>query len=287
MSTALPAFPGRSRRTTASGTCGVTWIPSSWPGPGGTRRPGSSRPHQIIRCWDTGSASSAAAQGRGCCRTTLCATCHSTRQRSDLEHGGVHRCRARPRQAVRRGHLLGERVPSSGPHEPPAAVSHPRASPQAARASAGGVPAAIPRAEPLPGFGPCRVVVCTRQAHARRGLCRAHDVRWREQHRAGMLAVTDFGAWCRSSAPVASGHEVVLRGLAPLVQAEILFGLQERCRQGALTPLLPAADHLPSAAGHPRTDDHRPGRLPARPPSPCAGPGPAAGGAASGDVAAG
>ena len=94
-----------------------------------------------------------------------------------------------------------------------------------------------PRAEPLPGFGPCKVVVCTRQAHARRGLCRAHDVRWWEQHRAGMLAVTDFGAWCRSSAPVASGHEVVLRGLAPLVQAEILFGLQERCRQGALTPL--------------------------------------------------
>jgi integrase len=49
--------------------------------------------------------------------------------------------------------------------------------------------------------------------------------------------VTDFGAWCQSSAPAASGHEVVLRGLAPLVQAEILLGLQERCRYGALTYL--------------------------------------------------
>lgn len=94
-----------------------------------------------------------------------------------------------------------------------------------------------PRAEPLPGFGPCKVAVCTRQAHARRGLCRPHDVRWWEQRRAGLAGEADFGAWCQSSAPVASGHEVVMRGLAPLVQAQILFGLQERCRQGALTLL--------------------------------------------------
>ena len=88
-----------------------------------------------------------------------------------------------------------------------------------------------------PASAPYRVVVCIRQAHARRGLCRAHDVRWWEQHRTGTAAVADFDGWCRSSAPVASGHEVVLRGLAPLVQAEILFGLQERCRYGALTYL--------------------------------------------------
>jgi integrase len=94
-----------------------------------------------------------------------------------------------------------------------------------------------PRAEPLPGFGPCKVAVCTWQAHARRGLCRPHDVRWWEQHRAGLVGAEDLAAWCRSSAPVASGHEVVMRGLAPLVQAQILFGLQERCRQGALTLL--------------------------------------------------
>jgi site-specific recombinase XerC len=94
-----------------------------------------------------------------------------------------------------------------------------------------------PGAEPLPGFGPCKVAVCTRQAHARRGLCRPHDVRWWEQYCAGLAEAADFGAWCRSSAPVASGHEVVMRGLSPLVQAQILFGLQERCRQEALTLL--------------------------------------------------
>lgn len=94
-----------------------------------------------------------------------------------------------------------------------------------------------PDAKPLPGFGPCLVVVCTRQAHGRRGLCRAHDVRWWEQHRAGKVTVAGLDAWCRSSAPVASGHEVVLRGLAPLVQAQILLGLQERCRDGGLTYL--------------------------------------------------
>ena len=70
-----------------------------------------------------------------------------------------------------------------------------------------------------------------------RGLCRPHDVRWWEQHRAGLAEAGDFAAWCRSSSPVASGHEVVMRSLAPLVQAQILFGLQERCRQGALTLL--------------------------------------------------
>jgi len=96
---------------------------------------------------------------------------------------------------------------------------------------------AHPEARPLPGFGACQVTVCTRQAHGRRGLCRAHDDRWWEQERAGKVTHADFGAWCRSSAPVASGHEVVLRGLAPLVQAQILFGLQERCRFGAVTYL--------------------------------------------------
>jgi integrase len=94
-----------------------------------------------------------------------------------------------------------------------------------------------PAATPLPGFGPCQVTVCTRQAHGRRGLCRPHDVRWWEQQRRGEVTASGFAAWCRSSGPVATGHAVILRGLAPLIQAEILFGLQERCRSGALTYL--------------------------------------------------
>lgn len=94
-----------------------------------------------------------------------------------------------------------------------------------------------PGAVPLPGFGRCRAGVCDRQAHGRRGLCRPHDVRWWQQFRAGQVTDAGFEDWCRTAAPVASGHQVVLRGLAPRVQAEVLFGLQERCRHGALTYL--------------------------------------------------
>jgi integrase len=96
---------------------------------------------------------------------------------------------------------------------------------------------AHPEAMPLPSFGPCQVTACTRQAHGRRGLCRPHDMRWWEQQRQGQVTASDFAAWCRSSGPVASGHVVILRGLPPLIQAEILFGLQERCRSGAMTYL--------------------------------------------------
>jgi integrase len=94
-----------------------------------------------------------------------------------------------------------------------------------------------PGAVPLPGFGRCRAEVCDRQAHGRRGLCRPHDVRWQGQLRGGQVTDTGFEDWCRTAAPVASGHQVVLRGLALRVQAELLFGLQERCRHGALTYL--------------------------------------------------
>ena len=92
-----------------------------------------------------------------------------------------------------------------------------------------------PAAQPLPGFGPCRVAVCDRKAYGRRGLCRPHDVRWWDQRRGGLA--TDFEQWCRTTAPVASGHEVVLRGLTPRVQTEILFGLQQRCTRDVITYL--------------------------------------------------
>ena len=216
----------------------------------------------------------------------LCATCHSTRKRSDLSMEEF--IAAGP---VRARHC-GEVICSAGGCPRPVRTRQLRlCHTHEHRRKQLGLPLADflqhPRAEPLPSFGPCRVVVCTRQAHARRGLCRAHDVRWREQHRAGTLAVTDFGAWCRSSAPVASGHEVILRGLAPLVQAEILLGLQERCRQGALTYLYQLriicrrllGIHAPTITGFDVSRLARHHRALAA--------GPAAGGAASGDVTGG
>jgi integrase len=92
-----------------------------------------------------------------------------------------------------------------------------------------------PAAQPLPGFGVCRVPVCDRQARYLRGLCGTHYALWWDQDRKGLT--TDFDAWCRSASAIASGHAVIMRGLSPTVQAEILFGLQERCRRGVITYL--------------------------------------------------
>ena len=92
-----------------------------------------------------------------------------------------------------------------------------------------------PTTQPLPGFGVCRVPVCDRQARYLRGLCGTHYARWWDQDRQGLT--TDFDAWCRTAAPIASGHAVIMRGLSSAVQAEILLGLQERCRRGVITYL--------------------------------------------------
>ncbi|MGH4010554.1 MAG: tyrosine-type recombinase/integrase [Pseudonocardiaceae bacterium] len=93
-----------------------------------------------------------------------------------------------------------------------------------------------PDLKPRRCFGQCRVLACQRQAHSRRfGLCKPHETRWRKDRKG---QPTDFEAWCRSTYPVArTGHELVLRGLAPLVQAQILLGVQERCRHDVRTYL--------------------------------------------------
>jgi integrase len=174
--------------------------------------------------------------GQGLVPDELCATCHGTRQRSDLSMEEF--VAAGPVRVKGHGEVI---CSAAGCPRPVRTRRLQLCCTREHRRKHLRLPLADflqhPRAQPLPGFGPWPVVACTRQAHARRGLCRAHDIRWWQQHRAGTVTVTDFGAWCQSSAPVASGHEVVLRGLAPLVQAEILVGLQERCRHGALTYL--------------------------------------------------
>jgi integrase len=92
-----------------------------------------------------------------------------------------------------------------------------------------------PAAKPLPGFGVCRVPVCDRAARYWRGLCGTHYARWWADGRKGMSI--DLDAWCQAASPVANGHAVILRGLSSHVQAEILFGLQQRCRRGVITYL--------------------------------------------------
>lgn len=92
-----------------------------------------------------------------------------------------------------------------------------------------------PAAQPLPGLGLCRVAVCDRAARYRCGLCGTHYARWWAEGRRGVPI--DLDAWCLTTFPIASGHQVILRGLSAQVQAEILYGIQQRCRRGVITYL--------------------------------------------------
>jgi integrase len=92
---------------------------------------------------------------------------------------------------------------------------------------------AHPDVWPLPTLGPCRVPACQRAADNHLGICRAHRSRWRRYRSQHPDVEPDLAAWCRSEVPVTEGQSVVLRGLSPLLQAELLYGLQERVRRNA------------------------------------------------------
>ena len=85
---------------------------------------------------------------------------------------------------------------------------------------------------PLPGFGPCRVLACTRLRYARTSVfCLADQTRWRDL---GELRPNQ-AVWCRTEPGVAQIGEVSLRGLPNLVVAEILYGVQTRSSAGIKT----------------------------------------------------
>jgi integrase len=91
-----------------------------------------------------------------------------------------------------------------------------------------------PQVGALPSFGDCRVLSCAGPAGNRAGLCRAHHSRWRRHRRQD--PDLDFDRWCQTQPrPWIDATRVVLAGLPPLVQAELLYGLQERCRRGSKT----------------------------------------------------
>ncbi|MGI8307009.1 tyrosine-type recombinase/integrase [Saccharopolyspora hattusasensis] len=78
----------------------------------------------------------------------------------------------------------------------------------------------------------CQVEACGRARRNRR-YCRAHDERWRDQRR------TDPGfderRWRRIEPAIEGAGQVSLHGIPALVVAEVLYGLQQRTRDGALT----------------------------------------------------
>jgi hypothetical protein len=93
-----------------------------------------------------------------------------------------------------------------------------------------------PQVRPMPSLGACRVAACTGPAYARRGLCRAHNERWRHHRRSD--PDLDFDRWCQTEKPPKNDSgRVVLLGLPSRVQTELLYGLQERCRHGTKTLL--------------------------------------------------
>jgi integrase len=87
---------------------------------------------------------------------------------------------------------------------------------------------ASPRVRPLPPREGCRVLACIRMADGRHGLCQAHYRDWAKAARAGL----DRRLWEVTAPAVAEGGLVSLRGLAPLVVTEVLYGIQQHTRAG-------------------------------------------------------
>jgi len=101
--------------------------------------------------------------------------------------------------------------------------------------------------EPCAGYGKCLVVVCSDAADSPLGLCSWHRYRYKRRGRPGGAAlpsswwqsyeangrpapvsytdVAAFRAWCASTDPASRPGQINLRGLRPLLRAEIQWSL--------------------------------------------------------------
>jgi len=109
-----------------------------------------------------------------------------------------------------------------------------------------------PGALPLPGFGPCQVAACYRERDLDASpYCSAHAQRRRWQERKGLLpAGLDENQWRLTAPAVSVAGEISLRGLPPLVVAEVLYGLQLRTAKGVRTRddlMRPACNYVRSS----------------------------------------
>jgi integrase len=92
---------------------------------------------------------------------------------------------------------------------------------------------ACPSVRPLPACGLCAVAACPRQRrHPDGTYCDAHQIRLRAARRAD--PAFDERQWRATDNAIGTGGQVSLRGLPPQVIAEVLAGLQRRCRIDAV-----------------------------------------------------
>lgn len=95
---------------------------------------------------------------------------------------------------------------------------------------------ADPSVIPLPGFGECDVVACDRIRYGSRpGFCKAHGTCWGQEFQRDPHL--DRTTWCRLEPVIEDMNSVTLRGLTPLAQAQVLYGLYGRCRRKMKTGL--------------------------------------------------
>jgi hypothetical protein len=123
--------------------------------------------------------------------------------------------------------------------------------------------------EPYPGYGCCRVRVCPELANSPLGLCAGHERRYQAQGRPGAAALPSqwanrherrgqpvpvgyrdeaaFRRWCGTADPVLRSSQVSLRGLHPLLRAEIQWGMHAHAQTAHIQWELPwlqaLADH--------------------------------------------
>jgi integrase len=114
---------------------------------------------------------------------------------------------------------------------------------------------------PLTGYGACRVWVCHTLANSPRGLCSAHQARYKHGGNPGGASIPEhwwltheaqgrpvpvsysdeaaFTAWCSSTAAATRPGEINLRGLRPLSTAEFQWALCVHAQQPRQTRWAP------------------------------------------------
>jgi hypothetical protein len=160
--------------------------------------------------------------------TRICVSCQRRLAATGIDLATATELPARPDQARGPG---GCAVGGCGPERlsGPAQLCRPHHELRERRGVSVPVFTASPAARPLPPLEPCSVPACPRQRrHPRSRYCDSHQQRLRAARKSD--PALDEERWRRDATAIGAGGQASFRGLPPLVIAEILAGLQQRCR---------------------------------------------------------